>query len=76
MKRKMTFNATKIKVNNKIYEKGTDNIESILIDITERTITINYQKDDKWDSKIIFLENTKEIEYKIEILDIDPQMEI
>ena len=74
--------ATKLKIsvldNEKIFEKGKNNVKSINILEDVGIIKIEYEKDSEWDMKVIPIQNA-EIDYKKEIskrgaLNFDPHI--
>ena len=74
--------ATKLKIsvldNEKIFEKGKNNVKSINILEDAGIVKIEYEKDSEWDIKLIPIQNA-EIAYKKEIskrgaLNFDPHI--
>lgn len=68
----MNIGASKLEINNQIYEKDVNNVKSIFINTEDRTIKIDFEDKTEWESKIFFLENVESISYKMLQLDLDP----
>jgi hypothetical protein len=68
----MNIGASKLEINNQIYEKGVNNVKTIFINTDDRTVKIDFEDETEWESKIFFLENTESISYNMQRLAIDP----